>query len=175
MDAVPHSRLVVMLPGLVANNQHVTSFFQRNGIAPERVEFVDFAPQEKYLELYHDVDISLDPFPYNGHTTSLDSLFMGVPLITLAGKTSVSRAGVSFLTNLNLTDLIAQTPEEYVSIAASLAGDLPKLTQLRSTLRTCLMQSALNDPAATTRALETAYRSAWQSWCAARPPAAIDL
>jgi hypothetical protein len=77
----------------------------------------------------------LDTFPYNGHTTSLDSLWMGVPVITLVGQTTVGRAGLSQLTNLGLPELIGGTPEDFVRIAVDLAGDLPRLGDLRTTLR----------------------------------------
>ena len=79
-------------------------------------------PFHQYLERYHELDLCLDPFPYNGGTTTLDALWMGVPVITLAGRTAVGRGGVSILSNLGLTELIARTPEQYVAIAIALAG-----------------------------------------------------
>ena len=97
--------------------------FAQLGIATDRIEFVGHCPRKEYFELYHRIDVGLDTFPYNGHTTSLDSLWMGVPVITLGGTTAVGRAGVSQLSNLGLGELIAQTPEEFVRIAADLAGD----------------------------------------------------
>ena len=76
------------------------------------------------------MDLGLDPFPYNGHTSTLDALWMGVPVITLAGRTAVGRGGVSILSNVGLTELIAQTPEQYVAIAVELAGDRARLAAL---------------------------------------------
>ena len=96
LDAVPGSRLRVLLVGLVQNNRHIPALFDECGLL-HRVEFVDFAPQPKYLKQYQDVDISLDPFPYNSHTTGLDSLFMGVPIVTFGGESPVARAGSEFL------------------------------------------------------------------------------
>src|SRR5579863_9684706 len=97
------------------------------------------------MELYHRIDLGLDSFPYNGHTTSLDSFWMGVPVITLPGQTPVSRAGWCQLSNLGLTELAGQSPEEFVRIAVELARDLPRLIALRSTLRQRMEQSPLMD------------------------------
>ena len=88
------------------------------------------ATRFEYLSLYHDVDIALDPFPYNGVTTTCDALWMGVPVVALAGRMSVSRQGVRFLRNVGLDELIAETPEDYVRIATELAGDLHRLADL---------------------------------------------
>jgi predicted O-linked N-acetylglucosamine transferase (SPINDLY family) len=116
--------------------------------------------------IYHEIDLGLDTFPYNGHTTSLDSYWMGVPVVTLAGKTVVGRAGVSQLTNLGLTELIARTPQEYIEIAAQLAGDLLRLAELRRTLRDRMRASPLMDAPGFTRGIESAYRKMWKTWCA---------
>jgi predicted O-linked N-acetylglucosamine transferase (SPINDLY family) len=114
--------------------------------------------------LYHRVDIVLDTFPYNGHTTSLDALWMGVPVVSLAGKAPVSRAGLSQLTNLGLPELVAHSEEDYVRIAAELAGDLPRLAHLRSTLRERMENSVLMDAPRFARNVEAAYRKMWQAW-----------
>src|SRR5258707_1158915 len=89
------------------------------GIRPSTI--VSSRPRSQYLELYYQIDIGLDTLPYNGHTTSLDSYWMGVPVITLVGQTVVGRAGFSQLMNLGLPELIAKKPEEYVRLAAELA------------------------------------------------------
>jgi len=138
------------------------------GVEAHRVEFVERRPRREYLELYHRLDIVLDTFPYNGHTTSLDALWMGVPVVSLAGETSVSRAGLSQLTNLGLPELVAHSEEEYVGIAVGLARDLPRLAQLRSTLRSRMENSVLMDAPRFARDIEAAYRSMWQTWCAAQ-------
>ena len=105
----------------------IRALFREGGIAPDRIEFVAKAPQPEHFRRYHDLDLSLDPFPYNGHTSTLDSLWMGVPVITLAGRTAVGRGGVSILSNLGLPELIARTPEQYVEIAVRMATDLDRL------------------------------------------------
>src|SRR5262249_50689492 len=112
------------------------------------------------------IDISLDTLPANGHTTSLDSLWMGVPVVTLVGQTAVGRAGLSQLSNLRLTELVAESPDAFVQIAARLASDLDRLSQLRAALRDFLERSPLMDAPRFARNLESAYRQMWQRWCA---------
>jgi protein O-GlcNAc transferase len=136
----------------------------REGIDPGRIEFVLPRPRKSYLELYHFIDIGLDSFPCNGHTTSLDSFWMGVPVVSLVGRTAMARAGLCQLTNLGLTELAGQTAEEFVRIAVELARDLPRLGELRSTLRGRMERSALMDAPRFARNIETAYRGMWKNW-----------
>jgi protein O-GlcNAc transferase len=164
LNAVSNSRLIVLTPqGQV--RQQVLGKLGRDSVAPERIEFADFRPRLEYLKLYHRIDIGLDTQPYNGHTTSLDSYWMGVPVVTLIGKTVVGRAGWSQLCNLGLKELAAQTPEEYIDITIQLANDLPRLEKIRSTLRERMRQSPLMDAKRFTRNVENAYRNLWQKWC----------
>jgi predicted O-linked N-acetylglucosamine transferase (SPINDLY family) len=136
------------------------------GIAPQRVRFESRRSRLEYLKLYQQIDIGLDTVPYNGHTTSLDSYFMGVPVVTLVGRTVVGRAGLSQLTNLGLPELIARTDEEYLHIAHNLATDLGRLADLRAGLRARMQASPLMDGAAFARNIEAAYRQMWRHWCA---------
>jgi len=133
------------------------------------VEFFELLPREAYLELYRRVDIVLDPFPYNGHTTSLDALWMGVPVVSLAGQKAVSRAGLSQLSNLGLADLVAYSKDDYVAIATRLAQDSPRRAELRSTLRERMQVSPLMDATRFARGIESAYRTMWRCWCAEEP------
>jgi predicted O-linked N-acetylglucosamine transferase (SPINDLY family) len=110
--------------------------------------------------------VALDPFPFNGHTTTCDCLWQGVPVVTRSGDTYVSRFGGSGLATLGLTDWIARTPDEYIDIASRLAGDLDQLAQLRTTLRERMAASPLLDFPTFTRNLETEYRRMWTRWCA---------
>ncbi len=112
--------------------------------------------------MYNQVDIALDPFPYNGGTTTLDALFMGVPVVTLAGLSGMSRAGVSILTNAGLTDLTAKTTAEYEEIAVRLAGDRGRV---RQDLRARMQSSPLMDAPRFVRNLEGAYRAMWREFC----------
>jgi predicted O-linked N-acetylglucosamine transferase (SPINDLY family) len=129
------------------------------------VQFIEARQRLKYLEVYHQLDIVLDTFPYNGHTTSLDALWMGVPVISLVGSEAVSRAGLSQLSNLNLCELAAFSPNEYVAIAEQLASDLPRLAKLRATSRSRMETSVLMDAKAFTRSIEGAFRIMWRRWC----------
>jgi len=147
----------------------VRNLFAGQGVERERVSFVAPQPRRQYLALYQRIDIALDPFPYNGHTTSLDALWMGVPVVSLVGATAVGRAGLSILTNAGLPELAAADQDSYVQTAVELAGDLPRLAELRATLRTRLQASPLTDAAQFTRSVAAAYRDAWRGWCAATP------
>jgi predicted O-linked N-acetylglucosamine transferase (SPINDLY family) len=167
LGRVADSRLV-LLGGLGSRQQGIVDLFAHEGIAPERIEFVDRCPHDEYLRLYHRLDIALDPFPYGGHTTSLDALWMGVPFITLPGNTAVSRGGMTILRNLDLPEYIAATPTHYVDLAAALAQDLPRLAELRHSLRPRLEKSVLMDSSHFTRQIEQAFRAMWQRWCAHR-------
>jgi predicted O-linked N-acetylglucosamine transferase (SPINDLY family) len=128
------------------------------------VEFVEPRPQREYLELYHRLDIVLDTFPYNGHTTSIDALWMGAPVVSLAGTAPVSRAGLSQLTNLGLPELVAQSEEDYVRIAVELAGNPPRLAELRATMRARMQASPLMDAPGYARNVEAAYQGMWKAW-----------
>ena len=95
---------------------------------------------------------------------------MGVPVTTLAGRTHAARVGVSLLSNAGLLELIAHSPEEYVKIAAALAGNIPRLAEMRSTLREKMAASLLMDAPRFTRNVERAYRDMWRAWCAKQCP-----
>ena len=107
------------------------------------------------------------PFPYNGVTTTCDALWMGVPVISLAGRMNVSRQGVRFLRSVGLDELLAETPEEYMRIAVDLASDLPRLASLRAGLRERMSRSPLMDAQRLTRDLEAAYRGMWEEYLGA--------
>jgi predicted O-linked N-acetylglucosamine transferase (SPINDLY family) len=164
LKTVDRSRLMMLCPE-GSHRQPLLDLLQREGIGPDRIELIAHRPRFQYLELYHRIDVGLDTFPYNGHTTSLDSFWMGVPVVTLVGQTVVGRGGLSQLSNLGLPELIAQTPEQYVRIAADLAGDLPRLAELRRTLRGRMEASPLMDAPRFARNIEAAYRQIWRTWC----------
>jgi protein O-GlcNAc transferase len=160
LHAVADSHLFVLAPG-GSTRERFLGKLVKLGIESGRIEFADQRPRAQYLQHYHRIDIGLDTFPYNGHTTSLDSLWMGVPVVTLAGESPVGRAGVSQLTHLGLTQLIVRFAEEYVTISADLAGDLHQLQQIRSSLRAKMRASHLTDARAFARDVESAYRMMW--------------
>lgn len=164
MHAVPSSRIFLLSPEGV-HRRHLTDFFAAIGIDSKRVRFFARQTRENYLALYHGIDLGLDTFPYNGHTTSLDSYWMGVPVISLVGSTSVGRAGWSQLSNLRLTEFAAHSADEFVAIAAHVARDLPGLARLRASLRARMQQSSLMDAPSFARGIEGIYRTLWQRWC----------
>jgi predicted O-linked N-acetylglucosamine transferase (SPINDLY family) len=137
---------------------------RREGIEPERVGFTDRVPLLDYFCLYQGIDIALDTFPYAGGTTTCDALWMGVPVVSLRGKTAVGRGGVSILSNVGLTDWIAEEPGHYVSIAREMSADLPRLGELRGSLRGRMRGSPLMDGAGFARDVENAYREMWRGW-----------
>jgi len=157
MSRVPGSRLLLHAkPG--SHRDRVRETFRAAGVDPDRIEFVPSRPFAEYLAPYNQIDLALDPFPYGGGTTTLDGLWMGVPIVTLAGKTAVGRGGVSIMTNLGLPEFIATTRAEYVNLAASMAGDIAKLDHLRQSMRSRLRQSPLTDAVRFTLNLEQLYR-----------------
>ncbi len=164
MAAVRGSRLVLYVPQGVPSEQ-VYAAFDAAGVLRERISISRGAARKDYLAGYHHVDVALDPFPYNGGTTSLDALWMGVPVITLAGRTAVGRMGVSIASNLGLREFVAESPDRYVDIALTLARDLERLAVLRAELRSRMEQSPLMDAPRFARSMEAAYRMAWETWC----------
>lgn len=157
MARVPSSRLLLLAdPG--SHRQRVLALLGGYGVDAQRIEFIEPQPRRDYLKTYHRIDLCLDTLPYNGHTTSLDAYWMGVPVVTQVGKTVVGRAGWSQLNNLGLTELVAFDGQTFVDIAVALANDLPRLSQLRRTLRPRMEGSALMDGARFARAIEAAYR-----------------
>src|SRR6185312_3030442 len=155
----------ILLAPQGAARHRVLKVLGQHGISANRVEFVGLQPRPQYLQTYHRIDIGLDTFPYNGHMTSLDSLWMGVPVVTLIGQTVVGRADWSQLNNLRLADLAAQTPRQFVEIAVNLAKDLDRLAELRRSLRSSMEASPLMDRQRYAQSVEIAYRQMWRYWC----------
>jgi predicted O-linked N-acetylglucosamine transferase (SPINDLY family) len=148
-----------------SHRQRVWDLLEHQGIDPRRLKFAGLAPLSEYFRVYEQIDVALDPFPYNGGTSTCDALWMGVPVVTLAGRTGVGRSGASILANVGLPELIAQTPEQYVRIATDLAGNPPRLAELRRTLRGRMQASPLMDAPRFARNIEAAYRQMWWNWC----------
>ncbi len=164
LHAVEGSRFILLAPP-GRHRQTVQDFFQGRGIDGDRLEFVEFQARPEYLTVYRRIDVGLDTLPYNGHTTSLDSMWMGVPVVNRIGRTVVARAGWSQLCNLDLKELAAQSDEEFVMIAVDLAGDLQRLKELRRSLRQRMKRSPLMDAPKFARGVESAYREMWKTYC----------
>ncbi len=169
LRAVPGSRLLMKYLNRFASpelNRLIRARFEAHGVAPGRVELrAGRVPRAAQLALLNEVDIALDPFPFNGCTTTFEALWMGVPVATLEGRRFLSRMSASFLRHLDLGDLVAGDPDAYVALAASLAADLGRRAELRSGLRGRLADSPLCDPEGHARSLVAAYRQLWRDWC----------
>jgi predicted O-linked N-acetylglucosamine transferase (SPINDLY family) len=168
LGRVPRSRLLLKALGLgdAPSRGRVLAEFGRHGIAAARVTALPMeGALQDHLARYHDMDIALDPFPFNGTTTTLEALWMGVPVIALEGDRHSSRVGASILANAGLGELLARNIEAYIETAARLAADGDRLAQLRRTTRNRISASPLLDPAGFMRALEDAYRRMWEDWC----------
>jgi protein O-GlcNAc transferase len=140
-------------------------FFMENGVERGRIELVSHIPSMfGHLQLYNRIDIGLDTFPYNGTTTTCEALWMGVPVITLAGKTHRSRVGASLLSNVGLEEFIAESVEDYVEKGVSLANDVKKCKSLHRDLRPRMTRSFLMDSARFIRSLEKAYHWMFNEW-----------
>ncbi len=138
------------------------------GVASERVILLEgILDTAGHLGSYHRVDIGLDPFPYNGTTTTCEALWMGVPVVTIAGDRHLARVGASLLHHVGLDELIAADVDDYIDIAVALAGDPARMSALRAGQRARMAASSLCDPVAFTRSLEVAYREMWCRWCGA--------
>jgi predicted O-linked N-acetylglucosamine transferase (SPINDLY family) len=115
--------------------------------------------------MYGEMDVALDTFPYNGTTTTCEALWMGVPVVTLAGTVHAGRVGVSLLHAIGMEQWIAHTPEQYVKLAVRLAEDVQQRAALRNSLRSRMAASELCDPTRLARIIEDAYRQMWRAWC----------
>jgi protein O-GlcNAc transferase len=154
------SRLIMKSVNRFEDPGAVTYFrdmFAQNGIGKDRVALLGGDPDlPTHLSRYEDIDIALDPFPCNGGTTSCEALWMGAPVVTMAGDTFMGRQGVNYLTKLGLTELIAKNPDAYFTAATELAANPQRISTLRETLRSRI-EARLFDPAAHVAELETAY------------------
>ena len=168
LHRVPGSRLLLKASGLTdaAGRGRLLGEFAQHGIDEDRLTLLgkvgDF---NAHLARYHEMDIGLDPFPYNGTTTTCEAVWMGVPVVSLAGDRHAGRVGASVLANLGLEELIATSIDEYLAIAADLAADTARLGMLRETMRARVVASPLRDETGFSREVEHAYRQMWLRWC----------
>jgi len=163
---VPQSRLMLLTVTGCAAERRIRELFNRNGIGTDRLDILPRLTHEQFLAAHARADIALDTYPYHGTTTTCFSLWMGLPVVTLAGRVHVSRVGASLLSNLGAPEWIATSADEYVQIAGRLASDLPALAASRSALRQEMLGSAVTNGVAGARALESAFRQMWVRWCA---------
>jgi len=139
--------------------------FEKAGIAAGRIATFPRVGSADYFRSFNDIDVALDTTPYSGGTTTCDTLWMGVPIITAPGTRSISRSSASILATLGLDDWIAASPEDYVRLAVRRAEDRETIADLRRTLRGRMRASPLMDESQFARDVEDAYRRMWRTWC----------
>jgi predicted O-linked N-acetylglucosamine transferase (SPINDLY family) len=164
LHEVAGSRLLVhSLEG--SHRQKARELMAREGVASDRLDFVSYMSGAAYFAKYNQIDVALDPFPYAGGTTTCDALWMGVPVVSLIGKTAVSRGGLSILSNVGMPELVTDDPDRYVQVAVDLARDSARLGGMRAGLRERMQSSPLMDARQFARDIEAAYRRMWRGWC----------
>ena len=175
LHAVPEARMV--LAGCIddAQKQVLLEGFARNGIGKERLVLHLRVATLKYLALHHQVDMILDTYPFGGGTTTCHAAWMGVPVLTLAGKTMASRVGLIINSNLDLPEFITESEDEFVARAVQWSRRLPELATLRASLRARVLASPMCQPRASARSLEIALRKMWQRWCEGKPPESFGV
>jgi predicted O-linked N-acetylglucosamine transferase (SPINDLY family) len=171
LTELPDARMLLKSRQLAAPGlqQRFHEEFARRGVDPDRVEMMGRVNSTNdHLALYGRVDIALDTFPYNGTTTTCEALWMGVPVIALAGDRHAGRVGVSLLHGVGLEELLGASPDEYRRLATSLARDRNRLAAYRSALRTRMRNAPLTDAVDFARDIEAAFRAMWHKWCVRR-------
>jgi len=165
LTRLPDSRMVVVGVPEGHARDRLLQDFRGAGIAASRLTIAPRVPLDEYFRWFNAVDIALDSTPYSGGTTTCDSLWMGVPVITVPGPRSVSRSAASILSAAGLAEWIAPTPEDYVRLAVEFARDRAVVAQLRTSLRQRLRESPMMDEPRFVRDVEAAYRRMWRTWC----------
>lgn len=173
LDAAPDARLLLKYAAL--DDPTAREWLRANlaaaGIAAARVDMRGWTRYVDALDQYADMHVALDPFPFCGGLTSLDALWMGVPVVTLSQKQMAGRQTEAFLRCIGAGELTASNPDDYVRMAVELVGDKQRLAGYRTSLRQSMRDSVLFDHASFTRALEEAYQGMWQQWCESGRPA----
>lgn len=162
--SVPGSRLMLHMKQSRIREE-VLSFFEERGVTRDRVLIIGYQDGPDYIRTYHEIDIALDPFPFAGGTTTFDALWMGVPVVTLAGDRPVGRGGLSILSTLGHPEWVGKNTEDYIRVGRDLAADQTRLQSLRSTLRDKIRQSPLMDSPRFAHEVEKHYRAIWRRWC----------
>lgn len=167
LRALPEARICLKTAALddPGVRDCMTDRFAAQGVAPHRLRLLGKSAFADYLSSYGEIDIALDPFPYSGGATTVDALWMGVPVISLKGERFVSRMGYSHLSAAGLDELVVDSGPAYVRKAVELASDPAALAQFRAVVRPRLAASRLCDARTFTYGLEAVYREMWRGWC----------
>ena len=175
LQALPQSRLLVAGVNEQALGERLQAQFAAHGIGSGRLQFRPRVAMREYLEMHHEVDIALDSFPYTGGTTTVFALWMGVPVLTLAGESMQQKQAAASIRSLGLADWVTTSEEAFVDRACRAAADLPALARIRDQLRPAAQQQM--DRAAESAAVQfdQVLRRMWRRWCNRQPPEAFDL
>jgi predicted O-linked N-acetylglucosamine transferase (SPINDLY family) len=164
LKAVPNSRFICLAP----QGTGLEAAMAEAGVGADRLVVSPRLHMVAYLELHHQIDFVLDTFPFAGLTVSAMAAWMGVPTLTIAGKTSAARAGASLQHSLGLDEFIAQNPDDFVEKAVKIASDFAHLAEVRASMRE-RMAVQFTDGEAYMRSFEAGLRQAWREWCAQNP------
>lgn len=166
LRSVDSARLVIKGAGLQTSRvrDRISGSLSENGVHPSRVDLIGTTGQAEHLRSYSQIDLSLDPSPHGGGISALESLWMGVPVLTAPSEAIQSRLAASFLTTLGLTDFIARDSREMIHLAVQWSQRETELAKLRGNLRSRLQASIICDVPAYTRSVEAAYRTLWHTW-----------
>jgi protein O-GlcNAc transferase len=175
LRALPDSRLLLVSVTDAAQADELRQRFAAQGVSADRLSFAPRMALAKYLAMHHEIDVLLDTFPYTGGTTTQHALWMGVPVITLAGLRRSERISTANLTRVGLQDWSVDSTEAYVARAVAAANDLQGLAALRAGLRERTAASPLRQASTVARSLEVAFRSMWQRWCEGLPPEPLEV
>jgi predicted O-linked N-acetylglucosamine transferase (SPINDLY family) len=175
LRALPNSRMLLGGMPRTSSNDTLVVWFAEEGIERSRLDFYPRSDMGSYLRLHQQVDICLDTFPYNGGTTTLHALWMGVPTLTLAGSTAAGRSGASILGHAGLESFVAHDATDFMKKGLFWAGNLAELSDIRAGLRERFAKSARGQPAVVTAGVERALRMMWQRWCANLPAESFEV
>ena len=165
LHLVPKSQLILKCRKLKYNKDYYFEFFKKEGLAKDRIHFYEHVHNTNdHLKLYNKIDICLDPFPYNGATTTCEALWMGVPVITLLGDRHAGRVGASILTNVNLNDFIAADIESYIKLAVEMSANKTYLANIRKTLRKRMKEAPICNSRSFANDIENAYQFMWSNY-----------
>ena len=165
LNLVPKSHLILKCNKFKYNKDYFFDLFKKKGLTKDRIHLYEhFSSTNDHLELYNSIDIGLDPFPYNGATTTCEALWMGVPVITLQGDRHVGRVGASILTNVGLKDFIAKDIDNYIKLAIEMSSNTNYLKKIRKNLRGQMQKSLLCDSRSFANDIETSYKDMWSNY-----------
>jgi protein O-GlcNAc transferase len=165
-DSRPHLKIIAQSAASESFREAATSEFTRRGVRPEQIDFEPFMDKPDFLAYFANADVALDPFPYGGGTTTLHTIWMGVPIIAMQGDTELGRATPGMLRGFGLADFVADSPGDYRDKAIALARDPSRLIEIRANLRQRMADSTALDATGLARNVENSFRTMWHTYCA---------